>query len=57
MDMRVYVKERSELATTYAEDGAYRSAERVLRELAETVKQHADRNDEMLRAEIEGGVS
>lgn len=43
MDMRTYIKERCDLAHTYAEDGAYRSAARILQECATTVQQHADR--------------
>ena len=36
-----YIKEKSELAHTYAEDGAYVSAVRVLQELAQAVQEHA----------------
>lgn len=43
MDMRDHIKERSELAHTYACDGAYLSAARVLQDLATTIKAHADR--------------
>lgn len=46
MGGRVYmpdrIKERSELAHTYAEDGAYASAARVLEELALEVRNHAN---------------
>lgn len=45
MDMRVRVREQSELASVYAEDGAYHSAARVLSDLAAEVKAHADRID------------
>lgn len=43
MDMREHIKEQSSLAHTYAEDGAYRSAARVLEKLAKEVSAHADR--------------
>lgn len=52
MDMRAYIKERSELAHTYACDGAYYSAARVLEELTKTVQQHADTVDEALNAAV-----
>lgn len=38
-----YVREQAELAVTYAEDGAYGSAARVLRELARVTQEHAER--------------
>lgn len=37
-----YIKTQSELAHTYAEDGAYMSAARVLETLAVMVRGHAD---------------
>lgn len=42
--MTVYeeIQERTELAVSLAEDGAYRSALRVLQEITERVKQHVD---------------
>lgn len=40
-DMRVHIRERCDLAVTYAEDGAYGSAARVLQELAREVGWHA----------------
>lgn len=43
IDMRVRIREKCDLATIYADDGAYHSAARVLRELAEEVQRHADR--------------
>lgn len=42
MDMREHIQHRCDLALTYAEDGAYISAARILRELAAEVKEHAD---------------
>lgn len=43
MDMRLFIKQRTGLALTYAEDGAYHSAARILSELAASVKDHAER--------------
>lgn len=43
VDMRDRIKEQCELAHFYAEDGAYYSAARVLRDLAEEVGQHAQK--------------
>lgn len=43
-----FIKDRCDLAHAYAEDGAYQSAARVLRTLAEEVQAHADNiNKEM----------
>lgn len=46
LEDRVYMpdhlKERCELAKVYAEDGAYHSAARVLQDLADEVKAHAE---------------
>lgn len=47
MDMRERIKEQTSLAQAYADDGAYFSAARVLRELASEVKAHADRRYEL----------
>lgn len=41
MDMREHIKERADLALIYAEDGAYFSAGRVLRDLTAEVEAHA----------------
>lgn len=41
IDMRSHIKEQSDLALFYAEDGAYHEAARVLLELAVSVKDHA----------------
>lgn len=41
MDMRKRVREQCELAQTYAEDGAYYGASRVLYDLALEVSRHA----------------
>lgn len=38
-----YIRKQSELAHTYAEDGAYVSAHRVLAELTEEVRKHAEK--------------
>lgn len=43
MDMRKFVKEGAELAVILAEDGAYHSCARTLRELADKVTEHAAR--------------
>lgn len=48
-----YIKERCELVHTYAEDGAYGSAARVLRQLAYEVQEHAESIGKMLQ-EIQG---
>lgn len=48
MDMRARIKEQSDLAHFYAEDGAYHSAARILRELAAEVAAHAERNTELM---------
>jgi len=42
MDMRNHIKERSELAHTYACDGAYVRAAEILEELAATIRRHAN---------------
>lgn len=42
VDMRAHIRERCELAQTYADDGAYASAARVLREIAAETQAHAD---------------
>lgn len=43
--MPTYIKEQCDLALTYAEDGGYQSAARVLFNLYGEVKQHADSLD------------
>lgn len=45
MDMRDHIREKSDLAHTYAEDGAYHSAARILTDLAKEVSEHAHRID------------
>lgn len=42
LDMRKHIKERTELALIYAEDGAYHSAARVLADLHTEVRRHAN---------------
>lgn len=42
MDMRNHIKERADLAHTYACDGAYSRAAQILEELAQTVRAHHD---------------
>jgi DNA transposition AAA+ family ATPase len=42
MDMRKHIKERADLAHTYACDGAYSRAAQILEELAATVRAHSD---------------
>lgn len=49
VDMRDVIREKCGLAQTFADDGAYHSASRVLAELAETVKAHAVSADEALQ--------
>lgn len=43
-DMRKWVKEQADLAVFYAEDGAYFSAARVLRDLAADCQKQAEKN-------------
>lgn len=47
--MPAYIQEKTDLANTYAADGAYASAARVLEDLAEFVREHADRIAEQER--------
>lgn len=42
-DMREYAREQANLCVTYAEDGAYHSAARTARRLADELQAHADR--------------
>ncbi|MEQ9244505.1 MAG: hypothetical protein RLO21_00805 [Nitratireductor sp.] len=41
MSIHELIREKTELAKLYAEDGAFHSASRILRELAAAVQQHA----------------
>lgn len=47
-------EESVSLARTYAEDGAFHSASRVLQALAGRLKRHAQRVDSALKAAMEG---
>lgn len=49
MDMRKHIASRAGLAVTYAEDGAYFSAARVLRDLTAEVEAHTRSVDDFLR--------
>ena len=49
MDMRQRIREQCDLAQTYAEDGAYHTASRILSELAAAVTVHAERLDAQLK--------
>lgn len=40
--MPTFIQQQANLALTYAEDGAYESAARVLEQLAEQTRKHAD---------------
>lgn len=42
MNIHERITEQTELAKSYAEDGAFRSAARVLRGLAQEIEAHAD---------------
>jgi hypothetical protein len=42
MTIHTLITEQTDLARTYAQDGAFRSAARVLRELATKLIEHAD---------------
>lgn len=59
IDMRVRIREQAELAVTYAEDGAYHSAARVLLALAAETEAHATAADEaineLVRQKFKGG--
>jgi len=48
MNIHEKMAERAELAAVYAEDGAFRTAARVLRELADTLEAHADYCDSLI---------
>lgn len=48
------IRETAGLATFYAKDGAFRTAAKIFRELADIVERHADNCDRHLAA-MEGG--
>jgi len=48
MNIHERIAEQTELAKTYAEDGAFRTAARVMRNLADEVQEHADACDKAL---------
>lgn len=50
-----HIQERCELAHTYACDGAYGTAAKILFDLTKTVQAHADRNRLALDRAIEAG--
>lgn len=52
VDMREHVKEQCDLAHSYACDGAYVSAARVLRNIAREVESHAIRVDAQRKAAL-----
>lgn len=43
------IKEKVELATIYADDGAFHTASRIFSELAETLSRHANACDEIMK--------
>lgn len=45
MNIHEIIAEKTELAKTYASDGAFRSAARVLRQLVDTIENHVDACD------------
>lgn len=53
-DMRAYLKEQADLAYTYACDGAYHSAAKILTELALAIKAHAVTSDDRIRQFMDG---
>lgn len=55
IDMREHIKTRSALALNFAEDGAYFSAARILQELTDDIKAHAEYRNEMLEKMINKG--
>jgi hypothetical protein len=50
-DMREVIREQTQLAQTFAEDGAYHSAARVLADLADKVKAHVIAFDRQFAAQ------
>lgn len=50
VDMRSHIRTKCKLAQTYADDGAYHSAARILQELGRDTLAHALHVDEQLRA-------
>lgn len=57
IDMRKWAREQADLCVIYAEDGAYHSAAREARRLADVLQQHADRVNAVLRPAAGGGMS
>ena len=55
--MPSHIREQTELARIYAEDGAFQSADRVLADLAREVNAHAIHVHDELAATIKGGRS
>lgn len=53
MNIHEYIDEKVGLAKTYAKDGAFHSAARILGDLAEGVKAHAISCDEELTRMLE----
>jgi KaiC/GvpD/RAD55 family RecA-like ATPase len=53
VDMREYIKEQCELAITYAEDGAYMSAARVLYKIAQETHEHVLKVAAMFATDID----
>jgi hypothetical protein len=51
LPMYEVIREKCDLAITYAEDGAYASAARVLREIAELTQQHVERVNKSFEGE------
>lgn len=49
MNIHERIDDQVELAKSYAEDGAFRSAARVLRQIAREVENHADACDSEFR--------
>lgn len=54
-DMREYAREEANLCVTYAEDGAYHSAARTARRLADELQAHADRVSPVIAVPVSAG--
>lgn len=48
MNIHEYMAEKAELAAIYAQDGAFRTAAKILADLAEHLTAHANRCDEAM---------
>lgn len=49
MNIHLRMKEQTDLAAIYAEDGAFHTAAKILKQLAAEVKKHAAASDKMMK--------